>query len=357
LEFLFEYGLFFAKTLTFVAAFIVIVGVVVSSAQQSKHEDGELKITHLNEKYEDFKLSLDHMMLDKEDIKAQEKVEKKRHKEEAKEKKKLAKEAKKSDDEESIKRKPRLFVLNFDGDIRASEVEALRTEITAILMSADPELGDEVLLRLESGGGMVHSYGLASSQLLRIRDKGIKLTAVVDKVAASGGYMMACVADTILAAPFAIIGSIGVLAQIPNFSKVLKKYDIDFEQLSAGEFKRTLSMFGENTDKGREKFIEELEETHVLFKNFVSNYRPDLDIAKVATGEHWYGSQAQDLNLIDGLSTSDAYILNATEEKDVYEVEYTEKQNIMEKLGMQMQLSVDNLFWRWLKHDRDSRLV
>jgi len=179
----------------------------------------------------------------------------------------------------------------------------------------------------------------------------------VDKVAASGGYMMACVADRIIAAPFAIIGSIGVLAQIPNFNKLLKKYDIDYEQLSAGEFKRTLTMFGENTDKGREKFLQELEETHVLFKSFVSEYRPNLDINKVATGEHWYGQQAMGLELVDQLSTSDDYILKCLDENDIYAIAYTKKKTVMEKLGINVQVGLDNLFWRWLKHDRDSRLL
>ena len=109
------------------------------------------------------------------------------------------------------------------------------------------------------------AYGLAASQMQRIRDKKLKLTVCVDKVAASGGYMMAVVADKIIAAPFAVLGSIGVLAQVPNFHRLLKKHDVDFEMLTAGKYKRTLTMFGENTDKGREKFQEDIEDTHVLF--------------------------------------------------------------------------------------------
>ena len=147
----------------------------------------------------------------------------------------------------------------------AHEVESLREEITAIISIANPSK-DKVLIRLESGGGVVHGYGLAASQLQRIKSAGIPLSVAIDKVAASGGYMMACVADEILAAPFAIVGSIGVIAQIPNFNKILKKNDVEFEQITAGEFKRTLTLFGENTDKAREKFREEIEQTHDLFK-------------------------------------------------------------------------------------------
>ena len=202
--------------------------------------------------------------------------------------------------------------------------------LTAILTVADKK--DEVVIILESGGGPVHGYGLGASQLKRIRDKEIKLTAAVDKVAASGGYMMACVADNIIAAPFAIIGSIGVLAQIPNFHRLLKKMDIDFEQITAGDYKRTLTLFGENTDKDREKFKEELEDTHRLFKEFVKDSREKVDIDKIATGEHWYGKRAIDLNLVDELITSDDYLSKAAKEADIFEVKYERKKPVTEKL-------------------------
>ena len=112
----------------------------------------------------------------------------------------------------------------------------------------------------------------------------IGMNATFDKVAASGGYMMACIGDRILSAPFAVLGSIGVVAQIPNLHRLLKKHDVDYEVLTAGEYKRTLTVFGENTDKGRQKFQEDLELTHVLFKDFVSRYRPQLDIDQVLGG-------------------------------------------------------------------------
>jgi serine protease SohB len=204
--------------------------------------------------------------------------------------------------------KKRIYVINFNGDMRASATENLRQEITAILSIADKDK-DEVVVNLESPGGMVHGYGLAASQLARIRQHNLPLTICVDKVAASGGYMMACLANTIIAAPFAIIGSIGVVAQLPNFHRLLDKWDIDYEVLTAGEYKRTLTVFGENTDAGRQKFIADLEDTHTLFKEFVSDYRPSLDIEKVATGEHWYGKQALGLGLVDKLMTSDEYLL------------------------------------------------
>ena len=260
MEFLYEYGLFLAKTITFVLAVIAIIAVIAASAIKQKHKKGDLDITDLSEQFEDVEQDIIHALLTKDELKHKEKQDKKHAKEKAKAIKEQAKKKAKSSDteqgsEQDSDNKARVFVVDFKGSIDAKEVTSLREEVTAILSVANKK--DEVFVRLESGGGMVHGYGLASSQLDRIRQNDIPLTVSVDKVAASGGYMMACVADKIISAPFAILGSIGVIAQLPNFNKVLKKNDIDYEQFTAGEFKRTVTMFGENTDKGREKFVEE----------------------------------------------------------------------------------------------------
>ena len=228
--------------------------------------------------------------------------------------------------------KPRLFVLDFHGSMDARETDSLREEISAILSIAKAD--DEVLLRLESGGGVVHGYGLAASQLDRLNKRQINLTVAVDKVAASGGYMMACIGNKIIAAPFAIVGSIGVIAQLPNFNRLLKKHNVDFEQFTAGEFKRTVTLFGENTDKGRDKFQQELEQTHQLFKRFVTEHRPQLDIQQVATGEHWFGYQALELQLVDAIQTSDDYIMAALTERQVYQVKYQLRKGMAEKVGI-----------------------
>ena len=247
--------------------------------------------------------------------------------------------------------KPRLFVLDFDGDLYARAVGALRNEVTAVLSIVRPE--DEVLLRLESPGGVVHGYGLAASQLRRLRERNIPLTVAVDKVAASGGYMMACVADKIVSAPFAIIGSVGVVAEVPNIHRLLKKYDIDVDVMTAGEFKRTVTFMGENTEKGKQKFQQELEETHQLFKQFVSENRPQLDIEKVATGEHWFGRQALELNLVDSISTSDDLLLKAFENKQIIEVKYQAKQSLIQRIGLQAEASVENLFAKFANRRAD----
>ena len=203
----------------------------------------------------------------------------------------------------------------------------------------------------------MHSYGLASSQLQRLRDKGIPLTIAIDRVAASGGYMMACIGNQLLAAPFAIIGSIGVVAQMPNFHRLLKKHDVDVELHTAGEFKRTLTMVGENTDEGRKKFIEELEETHQLFKEFVSENRPSLDIESIATGEVWYGRRALDKGLIDGISTSDDYLLSKREDTDIYAVHFKQKRSLPERLGFAAETAIDRGFWGVVEKIRNSRFV
>ncbi|WP_438862671.1 protease SohB [Neptunicella sp.] len=334
MEFLYEYGLFLAKVATFVIAILLLVGGVVGLASKQKHKKGELEITSLSDKLSDVTDMLRSFILDKDQLKKLEKDQKKAAKVEKKQKK-----------QDSQTDKGNLYVIDFDGSVDAHEVDSLREEITAILTIATDK--DEVLVRLESGGGVVHGYGLAASQLQRIKDKGIKLTIAVDKVAASGGYMMACVADKVLSAKFAIIGSIGVIAQLPNFNKLLKKNYVDFEQHTAGEFKRTLTVFGENTEQGREKFRGELEEVHQMFKAFVQSNRPNLAIDTVATGEYWYGSKALELGLVDEIQTSDDFLLKANEDKEIYSVKYTIRKNIAEKFSLAALKSVEARLMKW----------
>ena len=326
-EFFNEYAVFLAQTLTIVAA-IAAVFILIVSQSEDKEDKERLEVKKLNDKYRFYAEALEESILPKEAFKQKQKELKKQDKAKKKE-------AKSEDG------KPRLFVLNFNGDIKASAASSLSEEITAILTIAKPE--DEILIRLFSAGGLVHAYGLAASQLKRIRDKNIPLTISIDKIAASGGYMMACVANKIVAAPFAIIGSIGVVAQIPNFNRLLKKHDIDLELITAGKYKRTLTLFGENTDEAREKFRQEINETHELFQNFISENRPQVNIDKVSTGEHWYGSQAIELNLIDSIITSDDYLMQASAEKDIYEIRHTPKKSLAQKFAMFANESMDKI--------------
>lgn len=309
MEFLLEYGMFLAKTLTLVLAIGAVIVMIVVASVKPKARKGELCFDDLSAEYQHLQADLQQQLLEKKAYKQ------------------WQKHAEKAETPQH-----RLFVIDFNGSMDAHEVDALREEVTAVLAVASKD--DAVLVRLESGGGVVHGYGLGASQLERVRQKNIPLTVAVDKVAASGGYMMACIADKIIAAPFAILGSIGVIAQLPNFNKLLKKNHIEFEQFTAGEFKRTVTVFGENTDKGREKFQRELEETHVLFKHFVQRHRQQLDIDEVATGEHWFGYQALDLKLVDALCTSDDYLITQLAERQVYKVQYRVRKSLAEKAGL-----------------------
>lgn len=332
--FLLEYASFLLKTITLVIAIIAVLIFIASlKSRKSESQKGHLAIQKVNEHFDKLHDQLEEAVLDKDTLK-------KLRKQKAKEEK-----ANKKNQHDAL---PRVFVLDFIGDIKASAVENLRQEITAILTIASPN--DEVVLRLESPGGMVHGYGLAASQLSRIREANIPLNICVDKVAASGGYMMACIGNRIHSAPFAILGSIGVVAQIPNAHRLLKKHDIDYEVLTAGEYKRTMTVFGENTDKGREKFKEDLEITHNLFKNFVSDNRPQLNIDEIATGETWLGTDALEKKLVDSIITSDQYLMNKAKKADIYTVHYVIKKGLQEKFGLGAAAAVEHVLTKTSDH-------
>ncbi|WP_110811911.1 protease SohB [Cronobacter sakazakii] len=335
-----EYGLFLAKIVTVVVAIASVIALIANLTQRKKAQRGELRVTRLGEEYKEMKEEVAAALLDPHQHKQWHKNQKKKNKQEAKAAKARAKRG-----DAAPAGKPTLYVLDFKGSIDAHEVSALREEVTAVLAVAKP--ADEVLVRLESPGGVVHGYGLAASQLQRLRERQIPLTIAVDKVAASGGYMMACVANNIVAAPFAIIGSIGVVAQIPNFNRLLKRNDIDIELHTAGQYKRTLTLLGENTEEGREKFREDLNETHHLFKEFVHSMRPSLDIDAVATGEHWYGVQAKEKGLVDEISTSDDLIIARMAEREVVSLRYMQRKRLMDRFTGSAAQSLDRLLLRW----------
>ncbi len=310
------YGLFILKFLTFLVLIVAAIAATARLLRRKEAPSQPLQVKKLNDKYQGMADALQRAMLPKHDLK---------HYLHRRRKEKQPAPA----DPAS---RQRVFVLEFKGDLRASALRALREEVTALLTVATPN--DEVFVRVESLGGLVMSYGLAASQLVRIKQAGIPLVVAVDQVAASGGYLMACVADRILAAPFAIVGSIGVVAEIPNFHNLLKKHDIDYELHTAGEYKRTLTVFGENTEQGRAKLQQQIEDTHALFKQFLVEHRPQLELARVATGEYWHGSQALELNLVDELITSDDYLLKRSQEADLYALRYPLRRSLAERLGL-----------------------
>jgi serine protease SohB len=320
-EFLIEYGMFLAKAVTIVLAVIAVIIAITVATVKPKANKGELHLDDISEEHRDMVTDLHAQLLDKKQFKLWQKHQ-----------------------PEVIKERARLFVIDFHGSVDAKETDALREEVTAVLAIARKQ--DAVLVRLESGGGVVHGYGLAASQLARIKLAGIPLTISVDKIAASGGYMMACIADKIIAAPFSIVGSIGVVAQLPNFHRLLKKNDIDFEQFTAGEFKRTVTLFAENTEQGKQKFQQELDHTHQLFKSFVAQYRPALELDKVATGEHWFGYQALELGLVDSLATSDEYLQSRFTDQQVLKVQYRLRKTLAERAGIAASSFVHHTYTR-----------
>jgi len=335
-QFLAEYGLFLLKTATIVAAIVVVIGVAAAAGRKAAQEG--LEVEHLNKKFKSIADGLRDAVSAK-DVR-----------------KKNAKQRKKADKEheKAAGDRQRSFVVDFKGDLKASAVVSLREEVSAILeVAAD---GDEVIVRLENHGGLVHEHGLAASQLARIRDRGIPLTVCVDKVAASGGYLMACVGSRVLAAPFAILGSIGVLAQIPNFNRLLDSHGVDFEQVTAGKYKRTVTMFGKNTDEDREKLREELEDVHALFKDAVAKYRPGLDLERVATGEHWYGTRALALGLADELLTSDELLTGLAAERELYRVQFKVRQPLQKRLMANVEGALDRYDTAGWRRRFESRL-
>ncbi len=334
MDYIYDYLSFLAQAITIVVALLVILSALTAlGARRHQVGTGHLEINKLNDRLDGLKERIDEVVLPPQAFK-------KARKQAAKTAKKEAKQASKqvASDEPPGKR---VFVLSFEGDLQASKVVQLRHEINAILMHAAKT--DEIVVRVESPGGMVHGYGLAASQLHRIRERGLHLVVAIDKVAASGGYLMAAVANKVIAAPFALVGSIGVVAQIPNVHRLLKKNDIDFEVITAGQYKRTMTVFGENTEEGRQKFTEELEDVHALFQEFVHDNRPSVDLAKVATGEAWYGQRAIDLNLVDEIATSDAYLMQKCEDADVFEIRWVEQKKPLERVLGQIENGINQL--------------
>ena len=327
MEYVFDYLSFLAKAVTVLA---VVVAIIVAAGARRGHRppEGRIQVVRINDRLRSLRSAVQHAVTP---AARRRKLTRQENREQKRERK-------------TESDRGRVFVLNFKGDLAASQLDCLRNEITAILTSAGE--GDEVVVRIESAGGLVHAYGLAASQLSRVKEKGIRLVAAIDKVAASGGYMMASVADRIVTAPFAVVGSIGVAAQLPNLHRFLKKRDVDVELLTAGEYKRTLTVFGQNTDDGRAKFQEEIDDVHALFKSFVGDHRPDVDLEAVATGEAWYGQRAIERKLVDQLCTSDEYLVAACDDKDVFEVRWIVPEKPIERLMHQFSTAMSELIDR-----------
>ncbi|HEX9169952.1 MAG TPA: protease SohB [Roseiarcus sp.] len=309
---------FLVKALIIVAAVGGLAILIARLARSGEAKDKEIKVKSLNERYDDMRDVMNGAMLDKKERKTLVKFNKKEAKATAKARR----------GQEPGKR---IYVLAFKGDMRASAVKRLGSEIDAVLIAARPQI-DETVIRIESPGGTVTGYGLAAAEILRLREHRIRVIASVDQVAASGGYMMACAADRIVAAPFAVVGSIGVVAPVPNLHRLLKKNEIDFEEMTAGEFKRTVSVLGEITPAGREHFRDKLDATHEAFKAHVAQFRPNVDMAKIANGDYWLAREALGLGLVDELLTGDELLFRARDSARLYEVSTEARKNLLQQL-------------------------
>ena len=341
MEFIIQYGVFLLKVVTIVIAILLPVLMIINSSKgKSAGDKGHLQIKNLSDQFESMGNALQGALMDGKTFK--------------KFRKDLDKK-KKKEDKTPAKDQQSIFVLNFNGDIQASEVDKLKHEINAILLSETK--CKEVVLKVESGGGSAYAYGLCAAELKRLIDNKIKLTVCIDKVAASGGYLMSCVATKIVAAPWALVGSIGVIAQMPNINKLLKKNLVDFEMHTAGEFKRTLTVFGENTEEGRDKFKSELEDLHVIFKDFVKDNRPEIDTSIVATGEVWQGEKALEVGLIDEICTSDDYLVTLSKKFKLFEIEYVEKKNLSERFAFAAETFLNRTFLRIYDTLNKSRFI
>ena len=341
MEFIIQYGVFLLKVVTIVIAILLPVLMIINSSKgKSSGDKGHLQIKNLSDQFESMGNALQGALMDGKTFK--------------KFRKDLDKK-KKKEDKTPAKDQQSIFVLNFNGDIQASEVDKLKHEINAILLSETK--CKEVVLKVESGGGSAYAYGLCAAELKRLIDNKIKLTVCIDKVAASGGYLMSCVATKIVAAPWALVGSIGVIAQMPNINRLLKKNLVDFEMHTAGEFKRTLTVFGENTEEGRDKFKSELEDLHVIFKDFVKDNRPEIDTSVVATGEVWQGEKALEVGLIDEICTSDDYLVTLSKKFKLFEIEYVEKKNLSERFAFAAETFLNRTFLRIYDTLNKSRFI
>ena len=338
-----EYGLFLAKVVTVIiivfVLFAMLVGLVMAArSRQDSSAKVKVQITHINEHIKNIQRQVKSHILSGKEMKVLAKQEKKERKQDKK---------KKQD-------KLVVYVMSFVGDVQASNLKYLSDTVSAIISVAKPN--QEVVLKLESGGGYVHSYGLAAAQLLRLKEHKLKVTVCVDKVAASGGYLMAAMADKICAAPFAIIGSIGVVGLVPNINKLLNKKNIDIEYHTSGEYKRTLTVLGKNDAKGRKKFQEDLKQVHKLFKDIIKEHRPVLSLPKVATGEIWYGTDAKERKLIDQITTSDEYLARLSAKSDLYEVSVKQKKKLSDRMFQAGDEAVNSVTNSFLSRILESRL-
>jgi serine protease SohB len=230
-------------------------------------------------------------------------------------------------DEKPLAERP-IAVVSFDGDVRATKRKIVSALIDELIVNKD-KLSEAVVV-VNSPGGSVAEYGLLYAEMERIRAAGISLTVCIDTYAASGGYLMSLPANRIVAAPFAFVGSVGVVAYSPNIHRLLKKHDIEPRLFTAGEFKRTVTLIGDDDEEAKQHFQHQLESLHGLFLAAVKKYRTGANFEKIGTGDHWTAeeSQTQNLGLVDHIATSREYLLKLNADRDL--VHLSQKKHMLE---------------------------
>lgn len=219
-------------------------------------------------------------------------------------------------------------VLRFEGDTMATGRQDFARMVDEVLHNK--ERIQRVIVVVNSPGGGVSVYGQMFAGMERMRNAGVDVTACVDTYAASGGYLMSVPAQRIIAAPFAMVGSIGVVSEFMNFNKLLRRLGVEPMTITAGELKRTVTPLSEVTEENKAAYKAQLEAIHRQFIAVVKKYR-EVDADRVCTGNHWTAAESVELklNLVDGLATSQEYLFEANQTEDL--VTISKLQNPYEK--------------------------
>lgn len=186
------------------------------------------------------------------------------------------------------------------------KVQGMLTE-SGDLVDWIQELSDDedikgVVLRINSPGGLIAPAQEVYQAIERLGQKK-PVVASMSTIAASGGYYVACAAESIIANPGSLTGSIGVKAQVPNFQELMRKLGVEQETIVSGDLKDAGSPTKEMTPKEREYFQEIVDELSGQFIQVVAQSR-DLELQEVqelADGRAFTGTQALDEGLVDEL--------------------------------------------------------
>lgn len=172
-----------------------------------------------------------------------------------------------------------------------------------------------VVLHINSPGGGVAASQEIYEEINKLREKGVKVVASMSAVAASGAYYIACAADTIVANPGTLTGSIGVIFEWPILSELMRKLGVKLEVIKSGDMKDVGSIGRPITRREREMLQSVVDDTYNQFVEVVSRERglPIEDVIELADGRIFTGNQARDLGLVDVIGNFEDAIQIAAE--------------------------------------------